>query len=392
MSVAPSPNDGAPPPSSGGGGGAPGFVVPPKPGGAKKDEWNRFKRFLRNLGGRAMLRWADEIWRWGKHYKVPPAILAALIHFESKGDPNAVSGDGAVGLGQIMPEWVGNTRIPGADFVLKDPRNPIQNIRFTAMYFRYEYEQHGSWWNAYVKGYNKNDPNRFAFKHHLQRARKFMGTGSAGPPTGLSPGEQAEGQAQQAVNQDPWVVMKDGKPRFVNSLEPPKNAVKMFGIPVSRSQFLQAWHSHYDPIFLAYIGRRAKPGEVAHLLLRGLSDYQLINRLSKRPEFFKSETWKSRAGQYQAISTDIVTKDYKVDKELVRKAIVHNWSGETFAQKLRELPEYQFGNEFQSKSVDFLSQLGMVTGGIATLKPTDNAKPKNKEGLNLYDPVLQKAP
>jgi hypothetical protein len=398
------PNSGAPPSGGsnsggsgsggggggGGGGGTPGFNVPASAlvGGKPGSEWKRFLRYLRNLGGQNMVRWATPIWKWGRRYQVPVAILAALIYFESRGDPDAVSKDGAVGLGQL---WNKAGQQTSDGFVLRDPKNPEDNIRFTAWFFRQGYSKHGTWWKAYTEHYNPNDSNKVKFREYLNRANRFMRGGSAAPPSGLTPDEAAEAQAQQAVNQDPWVVIdpKTRKVKYVNSLEPPKGAVKMFGIPMSRSQFLQTWHSHYDPIFLAYIGRRAKPGEIAHLLARGLSDYQLINGLSRRPAFFKSETWKSRAGQYEAIGTDIITKDYKVDRELVRRAIIHNWSGETFAQKLRELPEYQFGNEFQTKATEFMSGIGMVTGGIATLRPTDNTKPKNTEGLNLHDPVLQ---
>lgn len=38
-------------------------------------------------------------------HDIDVAVFLALIHQESKWDPNAISGDGAVGIAQIIPRW-----------------------------------------------------------------------------------------------------------------------------------------------------------------------------------------------------------------------------------------------------------------------------------------------
>jgi hypothetical protein len=40
-----------------------------------------------------------------ERHNIDPAVFLALIHQESKWNPNALSGDGAVGIAQIIPRW-----------------------------------------------------------------------------------------------------------------------------------------------------------------------------------------------------------------------------------------------------------------------------------------------
>jgi soluble lytic murein transglycosylase-like protein len=68
--------------------------------------------------------------------RVPVALLMGLTWRESEWNENAVSGAGAVGIGQLLP--------PTSMFVAQallhqpqlDPRRPVDNIRLTARYLR----------------------------------------------------------------------------------------------------------------------------------------------------------------------------------------------------------------------------------------------------------------
>ncbi len=59
--------------------------------------------------------------QYAAHYRVPPELIAALIDVESRWNPRAVSGKGAMGLMQLMPATAHR-------FGAFDPFNVEQNI------------------------------------------------------------------------------------------------------------------------------------------------------------------------------------------------------------------------------------------------------------------------
>ena len=59
--------------------------------------------------------------QYAAHYRVPPELIAALIDVESRWNPRAVSGKGAMGLMQLMPATARR-------FGAFDPFNVEQNI------------------------------------------------------------------------------------------------------------------------------------------------------------------------------------------------------------------------------------------------------------------------
>ena len=59
--------------------------------------------------------------QYAAHYRVPPELIAALIDVESRWNPRAVSGKGAMGLMQLMPATARR-------FGAFDPFNEEQNI------------------------------------------------------------------------------------------------------------------------------------------------------------------------------------------------------------------------------------------------------------------------
>ena len=61
-----------------------------------------------------------------------PTLVAAVIYAESRFDPNVVSGAGAVGLMQVLPEtgrFIARAT-GGTDFVEADLRDPDLNVRY----------------------------------------------------------------------------------------------------------------------------------------------------------------------------------------------------------------------------------------------------------------------
>lgn len=72
-------------------------------------------------------RYSQAITTASRDYGLPPHLLRALIANESSGNPNAVSGTGAMGLTQLEP---GTARMLG----VKSPFNAIQNIGGGAKY------------------------------------------------------------------------------------------------------------------------------------------------------------------------------------------------------------------------------------------------------------------
>lgn len=140
---------------------------------------------------------------------------------------------------------------------------------------------------------------------------------------------------------DPVVMIKgeDGK----------KRPLVWFGSEVRQSDFYR-FKQQWDPIFLAYAGRRATTAELASIVLDGSSEYEVTRKLVNGPDFYKSPTWKSRQPEYATVAEDIFGTGYRPPKDLVKRAILNNWSGATFASFLRRTPGYTKSNEFQTRS------------------------------------------
>ena len=75
----------------------------------------------------------DEATRQG----VDPAYILPLINTESRGNPNAVSPKGAMGLMQLMPDTAKSLGV-------SNPLDPVQNIRAGIGYFKQQLDRFGS--------------------------------------------------------------------------------------------------------------------------------------------------------------------------------------------------------------------------------------------------------
>ncbi|AWB09420.1 MAG TPA: lytic transglycosylase domain-containing protein [Thermodesulfobium narugense] len=71
--------------------------------------------------------WEKELPEIANEYGIKPSLLKAIVLAESNGNPNAVSPDGAMGLGQLMPSTARGLGV-------ENPFDPIENLRGTAKY------------------------------------------------------------------------------------------------------------------------------------------------------------------------------------------------------------------------------------------------------------------
>ena len=110
------------------------MAIPDIPSGTNvpRNAPGRTQGEARAMAGSLSPHWSPEIQRWGylivegatKH-GVDPDLVAAIIHVESRGNPNAISHSGAVGLMQVMAREYGYTsRPPRAE--LLDPATNIE--------------------------------------------------------------------------------------------------------------------------------------------------------------------------------------------------------------------------------------------------------------------------
>jgi soluble lytic murein transglycosylase-like protein len=97
-------------------------------------------------------KYAPEIKRAAKACRLEPALLHAVIAAESGYNENAVSGKGAMGLMQLMPE---TARQYGAT----DPFNPDQNVRAGALYLSSLLQLYGNNLHLALAAYNSGEAN-----------------------------------------------------------------------------------------------------------------------------------------------------------------------------------------------------------------------------------------
>lgn len=68
---------------------------------------------------------------------IDPWLLASVLYVESRFNHQSVSGAGAMGLGQLMPQTAAAAGV--------NPRDPWQNILGSAEILRWDYLEFGSW-------------------------------------------------------------------------------------------------------------------------------------------------------------------------------------------------------------------------------------------------------
>ena len=89
------------------------------------------------------LTYKQNIETYSKTYQLDPYFVASVIWVESKYNADAVSGKGAMGLMQIMPDtggWIAE-KLGRDDFISEDLLKPETNIEFGCWYLSYLFER-----------------------------------------------------------------------------------------------------------------------------------------------------------------------------------------------------------------------------------------------------------
>jgi peptidoglycan lytic transglycosylase len=95
-----------------------------------------------------------------RHYRLDPALLAAVIYQESKFRPSARSRSGAIGLMQLQPATAEGiaTRTGGTRFRVDDLYEPEINVRYGAWYLRHLLDKYDDEQTA-LAAYNAGQDN-----------------------------------------------------------------------------------------------------------------------------------------------------------------------------------------------------------------------------------------
>jgi soluble lytic murein transglycosylase len=95
-----------------------------------------------------------------QHYRLDPALLAAVIYTESKFRAHARSSSGAVGLMQLLPGTAEGIALHtgGTAFRVSDLTDPELNVRYGAWYLRHLIDKYGDERTA-LAAYNAGQQN-----------------------------------------------------------------------------------------------------------------------------------------------------------------------------------------------------------------------------------------
>jgi hypothetical protein len=116
------------------------------------------------------------IYSEAKKNNVPPELVAAVAHTESKFKPTARSNRGAIGLMQLVPRT-------GRWFGARDLTNPADNIAAGAKYLRYLSDRFNGDQQKVIAAYNAGEGNVQRFngvppfretRNYVQRVRSFQ--------------------------------------------------------------------------------------------------------------------------------------------------------------------------------------------------------------------------
>ena len=106
------------------------------------------------------LRYESILRGHARHYRLDPALLAAVIDQESKFRADVRSSSGAIGLMQLLPTTAEGIAVHtgGSRFRVADLYNPEINVRYGAWYLRHLLDKYGDEKTA-LAAYNAGQEN-----------------------------------------------------------------------------------------------------------------------------------------------------------------------------------------------------------------------------------------
>lgn len=113
-----------------------------------------------------------------QQYGVPARLLKSIAHQESRGNPKAVSDQGAIGLMQILPDTAKTLGV--------DPRDPHQSILGAAHYIRQAIDHFGNTSDAVASYHGGFDQSKWGPKTENYRQKVLAQYGDDNPFNGLT--------------------------------------------------------------------------------------------------------------------------------------------------------------------------------------------------------------
>lgn len=193
-----------------------------------------------------------------------------------------------------------------------------------------------------------------------------------GYPAAVVAGETPKEQVQQSVYKsqlraallgknvnDPFVIGINNK-GFVTSFNAKKSI--MYDGQALRLSDVQGVRNSIESLYVSYTGGRPSNRQVFQYIQKGWSPYTLTVALSKGKNFTKSPIWKSQAPAYRDAAKELLAPGETMPTNLVRSAIINNWSQQTFQSVLRAQPNYIKSNEFKGNTATMLNVHQSIMG------------------------------
>lgn len=333
----------------------PPIPAPPTPKPKASGERGTFNQFIN--AHKALKPYASLIWTWANNYGgITPSELAAAVWTNTRGKPSPKT------LG-AMAGTASGANAAGVPFTTTaSSATPNWQLQAIAWKLSGAAETYGSVDQAYTQSYgaagNATPVSRLLPSGYV---------GTAGP-TATQTGTKTvtTGQVTSGIK-DPWVVLTPkGTLGYVNSAEPPKNALSYGGTPITQSEFTSIWKQTYADTYFAYTGKQATGTQIAAILKQAPSVYTLSNQLAGEKSFSNSPVYKQHAPGLVAVGQSVLGNNWKPSGGIIKQAIAQNWDQATFEQHLRSSPAYLQSPEFKTNLAQNTSAFQAIYGGEAT--------------------------
>jgi hypothetical protein len=117
-----------------------------------------------------------------------------------------------------------------------------------------------------------------------------------------------------------------------------------------------------ETYFVSYTGGRPSNKVLLNYVKLGWSPYSLTVSLAKSKQFTNSPIYKRSAPALQEAAKSVLGQGQKLDIGLLRSAIVNGWSGSELQAVLRTKPNYTSSNEFKQNTATLLNVHQSIMG------------------------------